>query len=300
MVLIAPTTSPDRTGTAILMMLGAYFLFSFLDLSVKWLLLAGFHSFQMAFMRYFGNFVVALVLVIKQGNARAVLMTDHLGAILFRSSMLISATVLNFVALTYLQVTTTSAILFSAPIIVCLLSMPMLGERVGPWRWFAIGLGFSGVLIVIRPFGEAFHWAMLLSVWNAFAMALYSILTRRLSASVASNTLQFYMGGLGSLALAPFAIGYWVMPDTPLPYVLLAMLGVWGYAGHELLTHAHRLAPANVVMPYTYSFMIYLTIGSYLIFAHVPDGMTVIGALVIVVSGLLIWIRENKRKVQSA
>jgi drug/metabolite transporter (DMT)-like permease len=198
--------------------------------------------------------------------------------------------------LRYLSLTVVSAIMFSAPIVVCLLSWPMLGEKVGPWRWFAIGLGFLGVMVVIRPFGENYHWAALLTCYNAIALALYSILTRRLAGIVATETMQFYMGLLGTVSLLPMAIWTWVTPQTLFEWGLLCCLGVWAWGGHELLTRAHGLAPANTLMPYTYSFLIFLTIESYLVFADIPDRWTLTGAAIIMLSGLIIWKRAEIRE----
>lgn len=118
------------------------------------------------------------------------------------------STVLNFFAVTYLPLTLTSTILFSAPIIICFLSWPLQGERVGIYRWSAI------------------------------------------------------------------------------------MLGFFGWSGHQLLTKAHNLAPASMLTPFGYSFILFLTIWSYAVFDHLPDKWTVMGALIIVVSGVVIWFRE--------
>ena len=153
----------ENPNLGIGMMLGAYFLFSLVDTSVKWLLYAGLASFQLAFMRYASHFIISIFLIARGGISRDRFATDHFGLVMFRAFLLVSATALNFIVLRYLSLTVVSAIMFSAPIVVCLLSWPMLGERVGPWRWFAICLGFSGVIVVIRPFGESFHWAAILT-----------------------------------------------------------------------------------------------------------------------------------------
>lgn len=284
----------DRAQLGIVMMLGAYLFFAGVDTSVKWLVLAGFPAFQLAFMRYLGHFAISLVHISRGGMSWARFGSGHMGLVLLRAGLLVVSTVLNFIALNYLTLTVTSAIMFSAPIIVCALSVPLLGERVGPWRWFAIVLGFAGVLVIIRPFGESFHWAALLSVFNAFAMASYSILTRRLSGLIAAETMQFYAGALGTAVLLPLAVMTWQNPSTLLEWALMLGLGAWGWFGHELLTRAHGFAPANTLMPYTYSFMLYLTASSYLVFGNVPDGWTLTGAVIVVFSGLLIWRREKQ------
>lgn len=285
----------DRPQLGIAMMLAAWFLFALVDTSAKWLVLAAFPAFQLAFMRYAVHFVISIVMVIKDGAEPARFRTEHMWQVLGRAMLLISATLGNFYALNFLPLTVVSAIMFSSPIIVCFLTMTLLKEHIGPWRWGAIILGFTGVLIVIRPFGEAFHPAMCLPIYNATALALYSLMTRKLAGVVAVDTQQFYLGGLGTIILLPFALWTWVPAETNLETVLLIGLGAFGWAGHQLLTSAHRFAPANTLMPYTYSFMIYLAAFSWAVFGHVPDIWVVAGALVIVFSGLIIWKREQRR-----
>ena len=202
------------------------------------------------------------------------------------------STILNFVAVQYLPLTLTSTILFSAPIMICALSWPLLGERVGIWRWFAIMIGFCGILIAIRPFDESFHWAVFLSLTGALCFALYSLLTRKLSGVVASTTMQFYSGMVGTVILLPFALYYWQNPETPLLWFQMISLGIFGWLGHELLTRAHGFAPASTLTPFGYTFILYMTIWSMLVFGHKPDVYTMIGAAVIIIAGLVIWFRE--------
>ena len=289
----------DNANLGIGLMLLAWLFFSFVDTSVKWLLILGAHAFQLAFMRYVGHFVISTALVARGGQGWSRFGTSHFWLVLLRAFLLVSATVLNFIALKYVPLTITASIMFSSPIILCALSGPLLGEKVGPWRWFAILLGFIGVMVVIRPFGETFHWAALLNVYNAFSLAFYSILTRRLSGVVATETMQFYMGLLGTVLLLPIAIYTWVPMDTTFALIVMIGLGFWGWLGHELLTRAHVYATANTLMPYTYSFLIYLTISSYLVFAHIPDKFTLIGAAIIILSGLIIWKRAEIRGNQT-
>jgi drug/metabolite transporter (DMT)-like permease len=293
-MVVAARALEDRPQVGILMMLGAWFLFASVDVSAKWLGLAGIPAVQIAFFRYAGHFVLALALIVKDGVALDRFQTDHPGQVISRALLLISATVCNFYALNFLSLTIVSAIMFSSPIIVCVLSMTVLKEHIGPWRWGAIILGFAGVLVVIRPFGEAFHPAMILPLYNATALALFSLMTRRLAGVVAVETQQLYLGGLGTVLLLPLALWVWVPPASSLDLWLLVWLGVAGWAGHQLLTNAHRFAPAHALMPYTYSFMIYMAGWSWIVFDDPPDLMVVLGALIIVVSGLVIWKREAR------
>lgn len=278
----------------IALMLLAYLFFSGIDTSAKWLVLAGLPSLQLAFMRYIGHFAISLVLLGRSNFSIGRFGSDKFGLVVLRGALLMGSTVLNFLAVRHIPLTLTSTILFSAPILVCILSWPLLGERVGLWRWSAIMLGFVGILIAIRPFDESFHWAALLSLCAAFCFAFYSILTRKLSGVVAIDTMQFYSGLVGTLILAPFAIAEWQNPAGAFGWTLMILMGVLGWLGHQLLTQAHGYATASALTPYGYSFILYLTIWSYLVFDHLPDGWTMTGAAVVVTSGLIIWLRERR------
>ena len=295
---IAAQATQDRAALGILMTLGAYFFFMLIDTSVKWLVLAGLPAFQLAFMRNLPHFIISTVLLLRKGMSWSSFQSAHLGLVLLRGFLLASATLFNFITLIYLPLTVTGSIMFSAPIIVCALSWPLLGERVGPWRWAAIMVGFIGVLVVIRPFDADFHWIALLNVYNAISLALYSIITRKISGVVAAETMQFYMGAFGAIMLFPLALWSWTTPATTLDWGLMVALGVWGWAGHEIFSRAHAYAPANTLMPYTYSFLLYLAVASYVVFNDVPDSYTLTGASIIVLSGLVIWWRAMRREAE--
>ena len=145
------------------MMLAAYLTFSFIDTSVKWLVLLGLPAIQLAFMRYAGHFAVSLVLFVRGGAEFGRLSSPRIGLLVLRAALLALATACNFYALRFLPLPVTASILFSAPLLVTALSGPLLGERVGPWRWGSVLLGFVGVLIVMQPLGDGFHPAMLIS-----------------------------------------------------------------------------------------------------------------------------------------
>lgn len=285
----------DRPLAGILLMLGAFLCFSFIDAGAKWLAVLSMPPLQLAFMRYFPHFLISTALIGRGGGLdfRA-FASPYMPLLLLRASMLMISTVLNFVAVTYLPLTLTSTILFTTPIIICILSWPLLGERVGVFRFGAIIIGFAGVAIAIRPFDESFHWAVFLSLSGAFTFAIYSILTRRLAGLVSTDVMQFYTGAVGTIGLLPVALYQWQWAPDLMNGIILVMLGVFGWGGHQIMTGAHRFAPAAVLTPFGYSFIIYLTIWSYLLFDHVPDRWTVVGAVFIVTSGMLIWLREMR------
>lgn len=281
-----------------MLMLVAYLLFSFIDTGAKWLATLSLPALQLAFMRYIGHFVISTSLIGAGGLQISRFSSPYLWLAITRGALLMIATILNFWAVSYLPLTLTSTILFSSPIIICLLSWPLLGERVGIYRWIAICFGFIGVIIAIRPFHDSFHWAMILSLTGAFCFALYSILTRHLAGKVSVDIMQFYSGAVGTFVLLPFAIWQWQSPEAFGDWVIMIMLGVFGWAGHQLLTRAHMFAPAAILMPYGYSFILYLTLWSYIIFDYLPDRWTMTGGAVIVVAGLIIWYRETLRARQ--
>lgn len=285
----------DKALIGIALMLVAFFIFSCIDTSAKWLGVLGLPALQLSFMRYFPHFVISTILVSKDGLELQKFRSRYFWLLMLRGFMLMAATVLNFIAVGYLPLTLTSTILFSSPILICLLSWPLLGERVGIFRWTAIMLGFAGIVIAIRPFDESFHWAVILSLSGAFCFALYSILTRRLAGFVSIDVMQFYTGAVGTIMLLPFALYQWQWPTTLVDWSLLIMLGVFGWGGHQILTEAHRFASAATLTPFGYSFIIYLTVWSYFLFDHLPDIWTVCGALFIISSGMIIWMREMQK-----
>lgn len=285
---MADTAAPTaRLGHAIALMLLANLLFAFVDTSTKWLSGAGVAVLQLAFMRYATHLAITGVDMGRVPWARLPLATH--GLIALRAFFLISATVVNFYALGQLPLSVTAAILYLAPVITCLLGWALLGERIGAGHAAAILLGFGGVLIIVRPFGEEVNLYALLMLYPATAMSLYAILTRKLAGTVRPGLMQFYTGVLGTAVLAPVGVAFWENPSTGLDWALLFAIGAFAWAGHEAMTRAHAYAEASTLMPFGYSFVIYLSLAGWIVFGHVPDGATIIGALIISAAGLIIW-----------
>jgi drug/metabolite transporter (DMT)-like permease len=215
---------------------------------------------------------------------------------LLRALMLGSMTGLNFWALQYLQLAETGAIQFSVPLLIALISAVWLGEQLDARRWMAIGVGFAGVLLVIRPGGQGFHPALLLSVLNAFIYAAFNLLTRRMAASESAASMQL-MSALGAvLLLAPFAIAHWQWPASGQTWLAIGVTGLCGGMGHYFMAKAHRYASAAVLGPFLYQQIVYMTLWGWLLFRQVPDAMVVAGAAVVVASGLyLLWLEMRAR-----
>ena len=289
----------DKAIHGILLMLVAYLFFSFIDTSAKWLAILGLPALQLAFMRYIGHFVISTAMIGVGGLKLSHFASPYAHMAILRGACLMVSTILNFWAVKFLPLTLTATILFSSPIIVCLLSWPLLGERVGRIRLGAILLGFVGVTIAIRPFDDSFQWAMLISLASAFLFALYAILTRHLAGKVSVDIMQFYSGAVGSVVLFPVALYVWQSPVTSFDWGVMIAMGIFGWAGHQLLTIAHGFAPASTLLPFGYSFILYLTLWSYFIFDYLPDSWTSLGAGIIIISGIIIWQRERIRLRQN-
>ncbi len=298
----AATPSPhnlerQRRLVGIGLMCVALLCFSLLDASAKWL-----NRSVDPLLTVWARYAVSVAFVfifINPATHPGVLRTSRLRLQLARSLLLFLSTALNFIALQYLQLVETLSILFATPLLVALLSGPMLGERAGPRRLAAIGVGFLGVLIVTRPGLGTMHPAALLSVAGSVCYALYNILTRILAASDRSETTMVYSGLVGMALATPILPFVWTTPDSHLAWVILVGVGAFGAFGHWLLILAHARAPAPVLAPFIYFQIVWMLALGYLIFGDWPDPWTLVGCAVVVASGLYLLYRERVRKLES-
>ncbi|HEU0222208.1 MAG TPA: DMT family transporter [Paracoccaceae bacterium] len=290
-----PIPREDRPAAAISLMLLAFLFFATMDTTAKWLVTHGVPVLQVSFLRYAVHFLTILLLFGPR-YGRELMRSRAPAKELLRAAFLLGSTVFNFMALAYLPLTVTTAIFFASPLAVCVLAIPVLGEKVGPRRWTAIVIGFIGVLVITQPWSADFHWAMFLSLGALLCAALYFVMTRALAGIDHNMTMQFYASGLAAILLAPPGFAVWTWPESPLPWALLVMLGLLGGIGHMIATTAHRLAPASTLAPLIYSQILYITFYSYTVFAQLPDQATILGTAIIVGSGLYLWARERQVK----
>lgn len=291
---VADSLDPGRLR-GIGMMIAAFALFSMLDACAKYM--ADLYSQpQIIWARYAGHFLLALVMFWPSHGLRLA-SSNRLGLQVVRSGLLFTATCLNFSAVQFLQLAETSSIMFSIPLLVAALSVPLLGERVGPRRWAAIVIGFIGVLIVVRPGLGGMHWAAFLSVGSSLCAALYQITTRKLAGYDPAAVTQFYSALIGVALISPLAPFYWT-PPAGAGLVAMIAIGLLGGVGHYLLILAHRLAPAPILAPFSYTQIVWMTAIGFIVFGDLPDRWTVAGGVVVVASGLYLLYRE--RRVKSA
>jgi drug/metabolite transporter (DMT)-like permease len=283
----------DRRLLGISMVLFTLFLFTGIDTSAKWLALAGLPTAVIIFVR-FAVHLVLIVAIAVPAQGVAVFRSNNLKLEVLRSLLLLSATALNFTAIRYLPLTVTAAIMFSMPIVMAALSGPLLGEHVGWRRWAAIIVGFIGVLIIIRPGGNALHWSVVLMIGVTISFTLHNILTRKLAGVDSAYTQQIYSALLPTLCAAPFAFSDWAWPSGSVAWTAFLAMGIFGGIGHLVFSMAHRLAPASTLAPFVYPQIFLMSISSWLVFAEPPDLPVFIGATIVVGSGLYIWLRERQ------
>jgi drug/metabolite transporter (DMT)-like permease len=200
--------------------------------------------------------------------------------------------------------------MFLSPIFVTLLAIPLLGERVGLRRFIGVLIGFIGALIIghprvdataaletVLPVADGIGWlperGHLLLIGAAVCNASYQIMTRRLRLLDSPMTTLLYSGVVGSLVLSVWVPVVWVAP-APLTWLLLMAVGLLGCVSHFCLIRAFRHAPASLVVPFSYSALLWATLLGYVVFKSLPDHWTLLGALLIISSGLYIFYRESQ------
>jgi drug/metabolite transporter (DMT)-like permease len=211
-----------------------------------------------------------------------------------RSLLFITSTGCFFSAIGHVPLADATAIGFTAPLIVALLAGPVLGERLGPQHWIAIGVGFAGALIVVRPTGAGFNLHALLVVASSAAYAGYQLLTRRAAAVDPPETSVAYSALLGTVLTSLVVPWHWATPGRLWHWGLLTALGLLGGVGHYMVARAFGSAPASLVSPFHYVQLVWAAVAGYLLFGDVPGPLTWLGAALIIASGLSMAWRESR------
>lgn len=247
---------------------------------------------EVAWARYTSAFV--LTLFVSNPVAQPGLMKTKRPVLqVVRALLLVSSTVLNFFALHWLQLDEALSIIFTYPFIVAIVSGPILGEWLGWRRWTAIGVGFCGVLLITRPGLGGFNPGAMLSLASVICYGFYGVLTRVVSRTDSNQTSLFYNNAIGALVMLPVIPFVWTMPQNWKIAALLVGIGLLGSIGHFFMISAHKLAPASVLSPFIYTQLVWVMILGYLVFDHVPTRWTLMGATIVIGSGLYLLYRER-------
>jgi len=285
--------SPERTLYAVLLLILAVSLFSCLDTVAK--LLVTRHAIplaQVVWLRFVGqsHYMIALYHAL---SLPSLLATSKFKLQLIRSILMVTTTAGNFYALQTLRLDQTVTITFLAPLVVAALAGPLLGEWIGWRRAVAIVVGFGGVLIALHPGSAPLSLAVIASLTGMLAYALFMLLTRYLAAYDPPLVTLFYSMLAGTVLMAPIALYGWVQPHDTTTWLLLAALGALGGTGHWLFILAYRAAPASRISPFLYVQLLTMTLAGYLVFGDTPDANTLIGAAVVIASGVYLVHRER-------
>jgi drug/metabolite transporter (DMT)-like permease len=277
---------------AVGLMCGAMVCFTGLDTCAKWL---GFTlpAIQIVWARYVAAAIIALV-ASRPLSRPSALRSKKPWLQTLRSTLLLGSTTANVLALRQLQLSETATISFLTPIFVALFAGPLLGERVGAERMAAIAVGFLGVAIATRPGTAAFQPIVLVAVAGVLCNTGYVLATRKLAAEDAAQTTLAWTQVAGIVLLTPLLPWVWRQPSTPQVWLVMAVMGVFGAAGHLLLIVAHRFAPAPALTPFSYTQLIWMIVSGVLVFGDWPSAATLVGASLVVVCGAYLALRERR------
>jgi drug/metabolite transporter (DMT)-like permease len=286
-------SEPSHIARAITLYILAGLFLSSLDATAK-ILVQDYSVWWVVWARYAGHTLIVLPLAwarVGPGFWRTGQPLLQLG----RSTLLVAATIVFFSALRYLPLAEASAISFLTPLIIVMLSRPLLGEVVPPARWAAVAVGFAGILLVTRPGSAAFHPAALLMLGMALFNALYQLLTRKLRGDSAYTTL-FYSAIVGTVAftgMLPF------LDPHPLPGLrdtsLFLLLGLLAGLGHWCMIRAFLQAQASQLTAFGYLQMVWPLGFGWLLFGQFPDHVSMAGMLIILAGGVWLAWQERRR-----
>jgi drug/metabolite transporter (DMT)-like permease len=273
----------------------AAFLFAVVSGLAKYLAEQAVDPIQIAFLRslFAAIAMMPLLIIPIQRNGFGWLKPGRPWLMVFRGASSAVGVTLFMIAISKLSLSDLTAITFTAPLVATAGSALFLGEVVRLRRWCAVGVGFAGVLIIIRPgvipISEGMLWAIAATLFMAMAAILIKLLTR----TDPSERIVFWTNvGLTTGTFLP-AFMIWA-PLSPEQWLLGIAVGVLGAAAHIFLTRSFSVADASVVIPFDYARLPFAALIGFIVFGHLSDMMTWIGAAVIAVSALYIARREQQ------
>ena len=243
------------------------------------------------FFRFFLGLVIILPYIIKKKDA--VFKTTHLKQHFLRAILGLPAMLLYFSALVLLPIEKLTAITFVVPLIVTILAVFFLGERIYIYRTLALILGFSGMLIIIRPGFVDISVGVYMVLFSALLWSINIIITKKISKDDSAITILAYQSIFMSLLSFFIVLFFWEMPSLK-TFIYLTLAAICGTVLHLTLNHAFKLVDVSMTQPYSFLNLVFASIIGYFIFDEVPNLYTWIGALVIFTGVLIISYREIK------
>ena len=285
--MIRTISKPEAVG--IFFAIFAYLAFSLLDTIQKTLIIY-YSVFQILFIKYFFTFFLSLIESKRKKNFKFYL-TSNWKLQLLRSLLSILESGCFILAFSYLSLADAHSIGALTPIVVVVLSYIFLREKISPRIWFAVFIGFIGVLIVMRPGLTVFDPASLIPLAAAFFLGLYQIVTRKVSAVDNNETSLFYAGIVGMFLMGFISFFYW--KPISVDFILMFLgVGALYSSGVYFQIVALSKASASIVQPFHYTLIFWSIIFGFLFYKDIPDLFTITGAVVIIISGVYIFIKK--------
>ncbi|SDE44497.1 DMT family transporter [Ruegeria marina] len=276
--------------------LAGFAVFSIHDAMIK-ALGEGYSVFQIIFFATLFSFVPLTITILSDRNTDT-FRPNNPGLVLLRSGLMVTSMATAFYAFATLPLTEVYSLLFTFPLLVTALSVPLLGEVVRAQRWAAVAVGLIGVLIVLRPGLTALSPGHFAALTAATASALATIVVRKIGNSERSAVLILYpmlVGVLAMGAMQPFVY----RPPELRDLAMMALVGLFSVLAQHLIIQAYRAAPAAVISPIQYSQILWATMFGMILFEESPDIWVGVGATIIIASGLFVVWRESRTNVST-
>ncbi|MEO8013604.1 MAG: DMT family transporter [Polaromonas sp.] len=292
--------TPPNTLAGIGLLVAAVACFAVLDTTTKIISLSV--PVVMALWFRYAFQAIATTVAMLPSRGWSLLRTAHPKFQCLRGVLLLTTSVFAFFSLKHMPVGEFTAIVMITPLVITLLASLTLGERVSVLRWMLVIGGFVGTLIIIRPGGNQFSWAMLLPLGLVISHAWFQILTSRLARTEDPVTMHFYTGWVGTL-LASLALPFaWTWLDSWTLWAGVALMGLMGTVGHFMMILAYARAPVSTLTPFLYAQIGFAMLGGWLAFSHVPDELSLLGMGMIAVcgaTGAWLAVRESRVLIQA-
>ena len=293
-------TDAARTSSAtlkgVLFMVGAMAVLPYLDITAKYLGRTGLPVIETVWARLFFGALLTLPFALRAGGVAGLRPRDP-AINMARAGLLLAATFCFFASLRWLPVADALAIFFVNPLLVTALSPFLLGERVDRRRWIAVGIGFIGTLIFIRPGLKDVNAGVILALVSGVCLAIYLLLSRKISGRTDPVIITFHTTLLGAAMASVLVISQWQWPSA-LQWALMVLVGIIATLGHFLILSAYRHAEASLLAPLAYLEMVMATFGGWLFFGDFPDFWTFVGVGVLV--GCAVYISMGARRKSAA